>query len=334
MFQHITSKDGLAADKANCIFQDSKGYYWVGTDNGLQKFDGKNFSNILSGNGDKNGTSSIVTNAPILEDKEGNIWAHSGGSISVYHPLTGKSENIEIHDYSLNSAASAIQHFCKDEWGDIWLLTYTNLYKYDYKIHKPVLWSHVFFKVPGYPWAKIIYDHTCYRSVFMLNELTGLDHFFQLVLLQEIVGQAKRIVDAHELVQCRTAEVGIDHQHPLSTLRKNGGKVANGGGLAFAGAGADHGHRIELVVLAGEQQVRAQHAIRFAVRTFGALFQEVADVLGDDSQHWRLQGALDVVDGLDAGIEIFNEECEADTDDEADNDAERDIQRFVGTDRA
>jgi signal transduction histidine kinase len=39
VFQHITSKDGLAIGKASCIFQDSKGYYWVGTDIRLQGVD-------------------------------------------------------------------------------------------------------------------------------------------------------------------------------------------------------------------------------------------------------------------------------------------------------
>ncbi len=162
MFQHITSKDGLASNKANCIFQDSKGYYWVGTDNGLQRFDGKNFSDILSGNGKINtGISSMPPiNDPLLEDKEGNIWGHSGGSISVYRPLTGKCDNIEIHDDTVNFSASYIQYFCKDEWGDIWMLTFQNLYKYDYKIHKPVLWSHIFHHGNILPYAKITYDHT------------------------------------------------------------------------------------------------------------------------------------------------------------------------------
>ena len=160
MFQHITSKDGLRSDKATCIMQDSKGYYWVGTDNGLQRFDGKNFSDILSGNGKTNTGSSLINiNNPLLEDKEGNIWGHSGGSISVYHPLTGKRDNIEIHDDSLNFSASYIQYFCKDERGDMWMLTFLNLYKFDYASHKPVLWSHIFHHGNSLPYTKIIYDH-------------------------------------------------------------------------------------------------------------------------------------------------------------------------------
>src|SRR6266705_5357095 len=158
VFQHITSKDGLASDKANCIFQDSKGFYWVGTDNGLQRFDGKNFSNIPSGKDYKNGNSSMAISDPVLEDKEGNIWGCSTGFISVYHPHSGKCENIEINDDTVNSAVSDIQYFCKDEWGDIWIITKLNLYKYDYKIHTAVLWIHVFPETGKQHWNKIVYD--------------------------------------------------------------------------------------------------------------------------------------------------------------------------------
>ena len=70
VFQHITSKDGLAADKANCIFQDSRGFYWIGTDNGLQRFDGKNFSDVLGDRQKKNNYAPTALSSPLLEDKE------------------------------------------------------------------------------------------------------------------------------------------------------------------------------------------------------------------------------------------------------------------------
>ncbi len=199
VFQHITPKDGLATDRASCIFQDSKGYYWVATENGLQRFDGKNFSSILSRNGGKDGFSSVL-----LEDKEGNIWAHSGGAIAVYHSLTGKCDNIEIHDDSTNLVVSNIQHFCKDEWGNMWILTYLNLYKYDYKQHKAILWIPIFnnggiTQFPyNYPWAKIVYDSTKKslwivggHSILLVTIKTKsittpfLNHVFQKPMLHE-----------------------------------------------------------------------------------------------------------------------------------------------------
>lgn len=39
-FIHYTVKDGLSDNTINCIAQDDKGYIWIGTDAGLNRFDG------------------------------------------------------------------------------------------------------------------------------------------------------------------------------------------------------------------------------------------------------------------------------------------------------
>jgi signal transduction histidine kinase/ligand-binding sensor domain-containing protein len=44
--QTYTSKDGLASNFITEIFQDSKGYLWIGTDEGISIFDGDRFKNI------------------------------------------------------------------------------------------------------------------------------------------------------------------------------------------------------------------------------------------------------------------------------------------------
>ena len=69
-----------------------------------------------------------------------------------------------------------------------------------------------------------------------------------------------------------TAQVGIHNQHALAVLGEDRGEIEDGGGFAFAGAGADDGDGVQLVVLAGEQQVGAQHAVGLGVRAFGAFF--------------------------------------------------------------
>ncbi|CAN5268004.1 sensor histidine kinase [soil metagenome] len=141
IFQHLTTKEGLQSNNVNCIYQDSKGFMWLGTDNGLQKFDGKNFQNIVSRKGPRNNT--ITTEAvfyPVLEDKQGNIWIHNINFISVYNPLTGVVSRIEIADDSMHPGSSNIRNFCKDDLGNMWIVTEDNIYKYDFYKSKPELW--------------------------------------------------------------------------------------------------------------------------------------------------------------------------------------------------
>ena len=39
-FEHITVNDGLSQNTVNCIFQDSRGFMWFGTHDGLNRYDG------------------------------------------------------------------------------------------------------------------------------------------------------------------------------------------------------------------------------------------------------------------------------------------------------
>ncbi|MDA3892594.1 MAG: triple tyrosine motif-containing protein, partial [Salinivirgaceae bacterium] len=89
-FKHITVGDGLSQSNVQCIFQDSKGFIWIGTQDGLNKFDGYDFiiyrNNLLDSN-------SISGNriVKILEDSTGIIWvATYFNGINAYNRATDK----------------------------------------------------------------------------------------------------------------------------------------------------------------------------------------------------------------------------------------------------
>jgi ligand-binding sensor domain-containing protein/serine phosphatase RsbU (regulator of sigma subunit) len=74
-------KQGLREQKVYSILQDSKDYIWLGTENGLSRFDGKKFQNFSSRNGLASG--GVWT---IAEDSEGNLWfGHLNGGISRFN---------------------------------------------------------------------------------------------------------------------------------------------------------------------------------------------------------------------------------------------------------
>ena len=58
-FDHLNTYNGLAQNNVSCIFQDSRGFMWLGTSDGLDKYDGYNFT--LYKNDSKN-TISISNN--------------------------------------------------------------------------------------------------------------------------------------------------------------------------------------------------------------------------------------------------------------------------------
>jgi ligand-binding sensor domain-containing protein/serine phosphatase RsbU (regulator of sigma subunit) len=81
-FDNYSIKQGLSEQKVYKLLQDSKDYIWLGTANGLSRFDGKKFENFTSHN--NLGSGGVRS---IFEDSLGYIWfGHmNGGGISRYN---------------------------------------------------------------------------------------------------------------------------------------------------------------------------------------------------------------------------------------------------------
>ncbi|MBB4042373.1 signal transduction histidine kinase/ligand-binding sensor domain-containing protein/DNA-binding response OmpR family regulator [Bacteroides reticulotermitis] len=88
MFKHLSTKDGLSHNQVNCIFKDSRGFMWIATAGGLNRFDGCNFK--VFRHNDNNAHSlpdDFIEN--IQEDAEGNLWVETASGYAVYDPIKG-----------------------------------------------------------------------------------------------------------------------------------------------------------------------------------------------------------------------------------------------------
>lgn len=79
---HVSVKDGLAGNFVNCIWQDEKRFIWLGTENGLQRFDGYRFRELYSETPDRSLPPGPVRQ--ILADKEHHLWLRMNTMIGVY----------------------------------------------------------------------------------------------------------------------------------------------------------------------------------------------------------------------------------------------------------
>ena len=87
-FEYITVENGLSQGNIECIFQDSQGFMWFGTFNGLNRYDGYKIT-IFNFESDNPNSLSHEHVVQMCEDTEGKIWiATFGGGISVFDPKT------------------------------------------------------------------------------------------------------------------------------------------------------------------------------------------------------------------------------------------------------
>ncbi len=77
--KHLTTSDGLVNDIITVIAQDKKGYIWFGTENGVSRWDGKNFLNLQKHNGL---TTSNVSDIIITNDSTIYIATFGGGIVT------------------------------------------------------------------------------------------------------------------------------------------------------------------------------------------------------------------------------------------------------------
>ena len=83
-FTHYTTRDGLSDNIVTTLFQDSRGLLWIGTDNGLNYFDGISFQQIYPTDFDKvHLQSDLVTQ--LNEDADGNILLRTHDGIEEYN---------------------------------------------------------------------------------------------------------------------------------------------------------------------------------------------------------------------------------------------------------
>ncbi|WP_075603930.1 hybrid sensor histidine kinase/response regulator transcription factor [Saccharicrinis aurantiacus] len=90
--QHLSVDEGLTHHGVTCVLEDSKGYVWIGTYDGLHRYDGYGFEVTRNRLGDKIILSNRIRS--LAEDKHGDIWIGTDEGLSIYDYSTGHIENV------------------------------------------------------------------------------------------------------------------------------------------------------------------------------------------------------------------------------------------------
>lgn len=122
-FEQFSLEEGLSQSIVHTILQDSKGFLWVGTDDGLNRFDGYNFT-IYKPDTENPESLSDRSITAIVEDPYGYLWIGTQhGGLNRYDPLSGKFSHYIQNKADTNSIASnTIHSLCVDANG-LWIGT-------------------------------------------------------------------------------------------------------------------------------------------------------------------------------------------------------------------
>ncbi|MGL4991252.1 MAG: ligand-binding sensor domain-containing protein [Sarcina sp.] len=131
-FNNITTNDGLSQGSIDDIFQDSDGYMWFATNDGLNRYDGHEFKVFK---GDINDVNSIWPGlvSCISEDKNGYLWVGTGGGLAKIDRKTLMIERVYVDKADTKKITSQnIIDILRDSKDNMWVATDDGLNFYDY----------------------------------------------------------------------------------------------------------------------------------------------------------------------------------------------------------
>ncbi len=126
-FSKINVDNGLSHNKVNCILQDKRGFIWIGTEDGLNRYDGQYFTVFRNKPNDTTTISgNIITD--MLEDENGVLWITTadGGFTKYDYRLPADKQFKQFKHIQGDSSTipvNIINKIIEDKHGYLWLAT-------------------------------------------------------------------------------------------------------------------------------------------------------------------------------------------------------------------
>jgi signal transduction histidine kinase/ligand-binding sensor domain-containing protein/DNA-binding response OmpR family regulator len=130
-FSRLDISKGLSNNQVNSFFKDQKGFLWIGTMSGLNRYDGYEFKVFRH---DLHDTNTISDNfiLGIMEGPEGKLWVQTRSGFNIYDPVTEKFDrNVTGQLRKFGIPGGSVSSVRKNANGDfLFLIDQHIIYKY------------------------------------------------------------------------------------------------------------------------------------------------------------------------------------------------------------
>lgn len=130
-FRKLSDPQNLSQVRVDSIVQDSQGFLWFGTWNGLNRYDGYKYKVFKHEPGNDRSLSGTQVFSLFL-DQAGNLWVGTDQSLDRFDPLTETFQHYRL-DRPGDPDPSIVNHISQDSHGSLWLSTPKGLFRLDTK---------------------------------------------------------------------------------------------------------------------------------------------------------------------------------------------------------
>ena len=175
-FDNYTTEDGLSDNYVNCAFQDNKGWVWIGTGMGIERFDGTKFKNYCIYNDDTIEIEDILVRR-FYESLSGQLYVCTEESgLAIYNRDKDRFERVKINEKPILTDVS-VKYLDEDSDSNLWAATKngvclinfknqtTQVYKFEKENSNSLCDNYV---------RKLIFDG---ESKLWIATINGLDKF-------------------------------------------------------------------------------------------------------------------------------------------------------------
>ena len=141
-FKHLTAENGLSSSTVTSILQDHKGLIWIGTYDGLNRYDGLNFVVFKNNTSDSTslGDNTVRT---IIEDNAHNLFIGTQNGLCLYDRTNDRFLNYMLDKSSpLRGINCIVAKIAKDSYDNLWLATNIGLIYFDRLKNKIISYTH------------------------------------------------------------------------------------------------------------------------------------------------------------------------------------------------
>jgi ligand-binding sensor domain-containing protein/signal transduction histidine kinase/DNA-binding response OmpR family regulator len=127
-FKHYQVEHGLSNNTIYSSLQDKKGFLWIGTKDGLNRFDGYSFKVFRHNPRDSESLSNNIVHTISL-DQDGSLWVGTDQGVDHYNPNTENFTHLKIGN-------EAVRCILQDNYDNCWFVSGTAIMKYNKKNQK------------------------------------------------------------------------------------------------------------------------------------------------------------------------------------------------------
>jgi ligand-binding sensor domain-containing protein/signal transduction histidine kinase len=125
-FRHYQVENGLSNNTVHCCLQDKHGFIWMGTKDGLDRFDGYSFKVFQH---DEDDSTSIGSNflKSIYQDKDAVIYVGTNNGLYRY--------NDSVENFTVIETGGEVRDIKRDSSNNLWYVIGGQLHRYDLQTH-------------------------------------------------------------------------------------------------------------------------------------------------------------------------------------------------------